>query len=175
MSDTSVIAILASVGIILAGTVTTDAAALAGAVQRGDPLALQDFVRQYPESPLAPDALWLAAEVVNDRPTDSAQSTDNPNLTCKLTIVRSSEGKALVTWEMTGATSASLQPLSFKKGTPIPAQGSKEIDLDGFLRVSLEVRDGAGNSVECSVILHSRDYELDDIGGFGAAPAYVLT
>ncbi|RYE08107.1 MAG: hypothetical protein EOP22_14985 [Hyphomicrobiales bacterium] len=173
MSDTSVIAILASVGIILAGTVTADAAALAGAVQRGDPLALEQFVQQYPESQLAPDALWLAAEVSKDRTEDSAQSDENPALTCGLTIARLTEGRALVTWEMTGATSAALKSLGFKKGVAIPAQGSKEVDFDGYLRIFLTARDAAGNEVKCSVILHSRDYVLDDVTGFSPPPTYI--
>lgn len=172
MSDTSVIAILASVGIVLAGTVTADAAALASAIQKGDPLALHQFVTQYPESELAPDALWLAAEVVNDRPTDSAQSAANPGLTCKLDIARTAEGKAVVSWEMTGATAASLHPVGFKKGEAIPAKGSKEIDDDGQVLVTLTVKDAAGNTIECSVMLHSRDFELEDPGGFNAPPTY---
>jgi hypothetical protein len=174
MSDTSVIAILASVGIILAGTVTADAAALAGAVQKGDPFALEQFVKQYPESQLAPDALWLAAEVTKDKTEDSAVSSENPNLRCELTISRQSEGKALVTWQMSGAVSASLKALGFKKGVAIPTRGSKEVDFDGYVRIHLTAKDAAGNEVKCSVILHSRDFVLDDPTGFDAPPTYMI-
>ena len=173
MSDTSVIAILASVGIILAGTVTADAAALAGAIQRDDPLALEQFVSQYPESLLAPDALWLAAETTHDRPIDSVQSTENPDLKCALTIVRQQDGKALVTWEMSGATSAVLRPLGFKKGSAIPTAGSKVIDFDSYLRVGLTAMDAAGNEIKCAVILNSSDFVLNNSTGFGTPPTYI--
>lgn len=172
MSDTSVIAILASVGIVLAGTVTAEATALAVAVQAGDPLALEHFVRQYPESPLAPEALWLAAEVSHDRTSDSAKSTANPDLSCTLTIARQTDGKALVTWQMSGASSASLQPLGFRKGAVIPVGGSKLVDFDDYLRVRLTARDAAGNEIECAVILNSRDVVLPGATGFSSPAAY---
>lgn len=175
MSDTSVIAILASVGIVLAGTVTADAAALAGAIAKEDPRALQEFARQFPESQLAPDALWLAAEVTYDRPSDSARSDENPDLACSLTIARQSNGKALVTWEISGAVSANLTPLGFKKGSAIPGTGSKEIDYDGYLRVSLSVEDADGNTVKCSVVLNTRDLNIDVVhtNGFIPPPTYL--
>ncbi len=127
---------------------------------------------QYPESPLAPDALWLAAEVTFDKRSDSATSTANPALSCKLDIVRTSDGKARVTWEMTGAVAASLHPLGFKKGAAVPAKGSKEIDFDGYIRVTLKVKDAAGNDVDCAVVLHSRDFVLDEPTGFGPRATY---
>lgn len=175
MSDTSVIAILASVGILLAGTVTADAAALAAAIQQGDPVALEQFVRQHPESQWAPDALLLVADITNDRPTDSARSSVNPDLACSLTITRSTEGKATVTWQMSGAASAVLTPLGFKKGAPIPLTGSKEIDYDGkYLRAVLIVKDIDGNEVKCSVVLNSQNVDVRDNLGFGnSPPAYV--
>lgn len=157
MSDTSVLAILASVGIFLAGTVTADAAALASAIQQGDPSALEDFVVQYPDSSLAPDALWLAAEVTNDKLTDSQVSSGNPELACTLTIRKLDNGTAEVSWTMSGAKTATLTPLGFKKGQPVPKKGTKTIPHGKYLRVGLIAEDGNGNKVECSVVLSSRN------------------
>lgn len=155
MSETSVIAILASVGIFLAGSVTADASALASAVQQGTPEALENFVYQFPDSTLAPDALWLAAEASYDKPSANATSSENPDLTCSLNISRTSDGKATVTWTMTGATKASIEPLGYKKGSAIPQKGSKSISVDGYTMVTLIAQDAKGNSVKCTVVLGS--------------------
>ena len=163
MSETSVLAILASVGIVLAGTVTADASVLAQAVQRGEPSALLDFVKQYPESKLAPDALLLAADVTKDRLEDSKVSDVNPALSCKLSIKRSGD-KAIVTWEIAGAVGVQLTPLGFKKGSPVPLKGEKTVKADDFLRVGLTVRDAAGNELQCSVILNT--VSVDDHSSF---------
>ncbi|MEP7240389.1 MAG: hypothetical protein ABI697_05850 [Devosia sp.] len=154
MSDTSVIAILASVGILLAGAVTADAAALASAVQQGTPTALENFVRANPASALAPDALWLAADLSTDRLDSSATSSENPALTCKLSMTH--DGKsATVDWTIAGATKVSIVPLGFKKDSKIPLKGSKSIDFDGYLLVTLIAEDAEGHQVKCSVIAQS--------------------
>lgn len=157
MSETSVVAILASVGIFLAGSVTADASALASAVQQGTPEALENFVYQFPDSTLAPDALWLAAEASYDKPSASATSSENPDLTCSLNISRTSDGKATVTWTMTGASKAFIEPLGYKKGSSIPQKGSKSISVDGYTMVTLIAQDAKGNTVKCTVVLGTGD------------------
>ncbi len=159
MSDTSVIAILASVGIVLAGTVSADATALALAVQQDEPSALIGFVQQYPESRLAPDALLLASEVSNDKTDDSATSTENPAFSCKLSIRRDGN-KASVTWAIAGASSISLHPLGFRKGQAIPTKGEQTVDFDNYIRVSLVAKDSAGHELKCSVLLNTT--KIDD-------------
>lgn len=64
MSKSSVLAVLASAGIFLAGSVGADAAALAQAIQVGTPDAIDGFIAANPDSKLAPDAMVLAADRV---------------------------------------------------------------------------------------------------------------
>lgn len=64
MSKTSVLAILATVGIVFSGQLTPDAVAFAKAVQSGDELLLNRFVKQYPDSRFAKDAMKLAENCI---------------------------------------------------------------------------------------------------------------
>ncbi len=173
MSETSVLAILASVGIFIAGSVTADAAALAVAVQEQTPSALENFVYQYPESSLAPDALWLAAEISHDKLSDTAKSTENENLSCTVTIARQGGGKAVVTWTITGAAKALLDPLGFKKGSHIPMTGTKTIDAGDYTRVDITAIDKDGHVIKCNVVLSSRDgVSASGSTGFGTPYSY---
>jgi hypothetical protein len=65
MSRTSVLAILAGVGVIFSGVVTTDSVAFARAVQSGESDLLTRFAKQYPDSEYRDDALRLASCTVN--------------------------------------------------------------------------------------------------------------
>jgi len=64
MSKTSILAILASVGVIFTGQVTADTVAFAKAVQSGDELVLMRFAKQYPDSAHRDDALRLAQNCI---------------------------------------------------------------------------------------------------------------
>ena len=64
MSKTSILAILASVGVIFTGQVTADAVTFAKAVLSGDELVLKRFAKQNPDSPFAGDAIRVAEECV---------------------------------------------------------------------------------------------------------------
>jgi hypothetical protein len=153
MSETSVIAILAAVGIILTGTVSADAKAFALAIQNTEQDALVQFVREYPESQFAPDALLLAAIDNVGRLHDSAVSEDNDALTCELWIDRVDDNYAIVRWSIRGAETVSIYPLGID-GTA-PADGEKKVSLDSQLRVLLRAHDAAGNEVSCWVSLGS--------------------
>jgi hypothetical protein len=58
----SIVAILAAAGIVFSGALTTDTVALARAIVAGDTAGFQLFVRQYPDSPLAAEAMRLAVK-----------------------------------------------------------------------------------------------------------------
>lgn len=62
MSRTSIIAILACAGVIFTGELTAEASAFARVVQSGDPLVLQRFAQQYPQSQFAPLAIQIAEQ-----------------------------------------------------------------------------------------------------------------
>ncbi|MEQ1519490.1 MAG: hypothetical protein ABL931_23695, partial [Usitatibacteraceae bacterium] len=64
MSKTSIIAILASVGVIFTGQVTQDVIAFAKAVQSGDEFVLKRFAQQNPDSPFVGDAIRVADECI---------------------------------------------------------------------------------------------------------------
>lgn len=167
MSDTSIVAILASVGILLTGTVTADAAALASAVQAGTPDQLVGFVRQNPESDYAPDALLVAARLSAGRLESTATSTENPDLMCRLTIERVGD-KAVVRWSSTGASAIGLHPLGFPAGSAIPAAGEKTIPAVDFKRIIMTAVDAQGNKVKCIVFLGGAEIDpATDLSGPG--------
>ena len=60
MNRSSIIAILAGAGIAFTGALTTDTIALARAIVAGDAAGFEQFVQQYPDSPLASEAIRLA-------------------------------------------------------------------------------------------------------------------
>jgi hypothetical protein len=151
MSETSIIAILASVGILVAGTASADAAALADAVQRGTPDKLVEFAKSFPDSRLAPDALYLAAELSMGRPDDSATSSVNSALSCSLTITRGADGKSTVRWATTGAAGIGLYP--YGSGGGLGASGELDVSAGDFARVDMVVADEAGNKIRCWVSL----------------------
>lgn len=62
MSRTSIIAILACAGVIFTGELTAEASAFARVVQSGDPVVLQRFAQQYPQSQFAPLAIQIAEQ-----------------------------------------------------------------------------------------------------------------
>lgn len=65
MTRTSILAILAGVGVIFSGVVTGDSVAFARAVQSGEPDALNRFAKQFPDSEYRDDAVRLASCTVN--------------------------------------------------------------------------------------------------------------
>lgn len=167
MSETSIVAILASVGIVLAGTAGADAAVLASAVQSGLPDELVAFVAEHPESRLAPEALLLASQISLGRPEDAATSRVNPDLYCKLRITRTTEGKALVSWESTGASALGLVPLGIAAGTEMPASGQQEIEGGDFAQVTMTAMDAAGNRIRCWVALSGNDGDFETLASQG--------
>jgi hypothetical protein len=60
MSRTSILAILASVGVTFAGTATADAVAFARAIQSSDADQLLRFTKLYPESIYRNEAIKIA-------------------------------------------------------------------------------------------------------------------
>ena len=72
MSKSSVLAILAAVGIVYLGPVGSDAQALARAIQGGDPASLEQFILEHSASALRADAIILLAD--NER---ACQDEDN--------------------------------------------------------------------------------------------------
>jgi hypothetical protein len=149
MSNASIVAILAALGIIVTGAITPDARAFAAAVRSTDSAALVRFARSYPESQFAPDALLVAAQDAKGREYDKAVSSVNGNLTCELWIERVEGGEAKVRWSISGASEAGLMPLN-SKGT-LPASGERTVKLEGLARVFLKVRDSSGNEASCWV------------------------
>jgi hypothetical protein len=67
MSRTSILAILAGVGITFSGVMSEDAMAFAKAVQSANDSQLIRFANQHPASPYHSDALRLAAGFCKDR------------------------------------------------------------------------------------------------------------
>ena len=65
MSRTSILAIMAGVGVIFSGVVTTDSVAFARAIQSGEPELLNRFAKQFPDSEYRDDAIRLASCTVN--------------------------------------------------------------------------------------------------------------
>jgi hypothetical protein len=72
MSKTSVIAILAAAGIVLAGPVSVDAMALAKAIEEGSRSAFVQFLREHPDSRFVSDAIILASTTAPGKSGDSA-------------------------------------------------------------------------------------------------------
>lgn len=68
MARKSLVAVLASVGIVYSGVVTPDLVAFAGAIQKQDHLALFEFVSKHPESAFVPDAIMIASEQCRQEP-----------------------------------------------------------------------------------------------------------
>ena len=60
MSRATVVAILAAAGVILYGPLTSDAIALARAIDSGDASSLVRFAQENPQSQYAPKAIELA-------------------------------------------------------------------------------------------------------------------
>jgi hypothetical protein len=174
MSDTSIVAILASVGIMLTGTVTADAAALASAIQLGKPADLVGFVAENPDSEYAPDALLVASQILLGRLDDEDASTVNPSLTCRLSIAIGADGRAIVSWTSTGAIGMGISPLKFPEG--IPASGERVLSAAEFLRFDMTVKDAAGNSAQCWVALPGKSIDTNSLSApvSGAAPAPVI-
>jgi hypothetical protein len=65
MSRTSILAIMAGVGVIFSGVATTDSVAFARAVQSGEPELLTRFAKSFPDSEYRDDAIRLASCTVN--------------------------------------------------------------------------------------------------------------
>ncbi len=151
MSDTSVFAILASVGIILGGTVTADASALASAVNQGTPHHLVEFVREHPESQYAPDAIMLAAILSQSRLEDYAVSAANPDLTCRIVLEVIDEETAILKWKVTDAVALGLFPANLLSGRPMASEGERPVSLAETKLITLIAKDAAGNSVRCAV------------------------
>lgn len=168
MSETSVIAILASVGILLSGTVSADAAALASAVKVGLPDNLVEFVKEFPESKLAPDALLLASQLSLGKAEDNKVSSSDPRLTCNMRVARSADGKAVVSWETTGAAAMGLSPYGFPEDVGPSPSGQLTFDADDFTRFAMTVMDAAGNRLVCWVSLAGEDIDLNSL----ATPKY---
>lgn len=151
MSDTSIFAILASVGIMIGGTVTAEAAALAAAVNQGHVAPLVDFVRQHPESRYTPDAILLAAVLSSSRLEDYAVSDANPDLTCRIVLEVIDDETGILKWEVTDAVAIGLFPTNLLAGQPMGSRGERPVSLADIKLVTLIARDAAGNSVRCAV------------------------
>ena len=61
MSRTSIIAILATAGVVFTGEANAEAATFARVVQSGDPSMLERFAKQNPQSQFATTAIQIAA------------------------------------------------------------------------------------------------------------------
>jgi len=92
-------------------------------------------------------AIGFAVSDASAATTDSQTSTDNSKLSCKLDI-NVQGGKVTVSWTITGATKASIDPLTFKGGVPL--KGSQTLDSSGPLTVFLVAEDGQGHTVHCT-------------------------
>lgn len=161
MSDSSVIAIMAAVGILLTGTVTADAKAFASAIQQPDRNGLIEFARSNPDSQFAPDALLLAAVDKVGRQQDKGVSEANGNLTCQLWIDRIDAKTAKVRWSIKGAVSASIIPLGIEGA--VPATGEETVQFDSRVRIYMTARDANGNETSCWVSLGSPALEEDSL------------
>jgi hypothetical protein len=78
--------------------------------------------------------------------SDSDTSGKNGKLSCQLTLTEQ-DGMVLVSWTITGATSASIDPVSL--GGKVPLKGSKAIDKSNPTIVLLVAKDADGNAVHC--------------------------
>lgn len=78
--------------------------------------------------------------------TDTQTSTANPKLTCTVSVTIQG-GKAVVTWTITGASSASIDPLTFTG--KVPLKGTQTVDYSGNIIVLLVAKDADGHSVRC--------------------------
>ena len=92
-------------------------------------------------------AVGLGVSGASAASSDTHTSTDNSKLSCTLDVVVQG-GKITVTWTITGATKASIDPLTFKGGVPL--KGSQTIDGSGPIVVFLVAQDGQGHSVRCT-------------------------
>ncbi len=79
--------------------------------------------------------------------SDNQTSAKNGKLSCDITLTEQ-DGKILVSWTITGATSASIDPLTFDGGK-VPLKGSQAVDKSANLHVSLIAKDADGNTVRC--------------------------
>jgi len=68
VNRSSIIAILAGAGIVFTGALTTDTVALARTIVAGDAAGFRLFAQQYPDSPLASEAIRLADKGSRHRP-----------------------------------------------------------------------------------------------------------
>ncbi len=92
-------------------------------------------------------AAGLTVSPASAATSDSHTSTDNSKLSCKLDVSVSG-GKVTVSWTITGATKASIDPLTFKGGVPL--KGTQTIDASGGLTIMLVAQDAQGHTVRCS-------------------------
>lgn len=163
MSDTSVFAILASVGIMLGGTVTSDAAALAAAVNQGTITPLVEFVRQHPDSQYTPDAILLAAVLSSSRLEDYAVSDENPDLTCRIVLEVVDDETGILRWQVTDAVAIGLFPANLLAGQPLASQGERPVSLAETSLITLIAKDAAGNSVRCAVHVVHKATSLESL------------
>lgn len=163
MSDTSIFAILSSVGIMLVGTVTSDAAALAAAVNQGTVAPLVDFVRQHPDSHYAPDAILLAAILSQSRLEDYQVSDANPDLTCRIVLEVIDDETAILKWQVTDAVAIGLFPANLLAGQPLASQGERPVSLAETSLITLIAKDAAGNSVRCAVHVVHKATSLESL------------
>lgn len=148
----------------MTGTVTAEAAALAAAVQTGEPDALIGFVREYPDSRLAPDALMLVAASEEGRLDDTAASQTNPNLKCHLQLEPMADGRAVLKWTVTGASALGIHPVGFNNAK-LAAAGEKIIEVGRYTRITLVARDAAGTQITCWVAIGSNTHNSVPGGG----------
>jgi hypothetical protein len=91
--------------------------------------------------------------------SDSQTSSANSGLSCTVSVSLQG-GKAVVTWTITGATSASIDPLTFDG--KVPLKGTQTVDYSGNIIVLLTAKDADGHAVHCRA-------------GAGAAPTEPAT
>ncbi len=114
-------------------------------------------------------AVGLAVSAGTPALADTHTSTDNSKLTCTLNVTVQG-GKTIVTWTITGATKASIDPLTFKDGVPL--KGTQTLDSNSPMHVFLVA---AGWRRSCGP-LHRQHGKPSTTAGRGArTPAVTAT
>jgi len=78
--------------------------------------------------------------------SDNETSSKNDKLSCTVSVSEQGD-KVVVTWTITGATSASISPLTFDG--KVPLKGSQTVDKTNPFLVQLTAKDADGNAVHC--------------------------
>ncbi len=163
--------IASSVGAVLAATVPVGAAGL-DEIRR--PASLAVPASQARPQNFEVDTILVASQMAQGRYEAEAQSRENPDPSCRLTIRLETENTARLIWTSEGAVALGISPLSFPEGI-MPA-GEQVVPAAPFARFHMTAKDIDGNLVQCSVVLPGRVIEMDSLSNpvpadVGAAPA----